>query len=385
MRIALHDVSKGKGGRALPPTTLEIETGHARFVLAETEMRPTVLGLIATGRMRPDSGTVTIDGARNPKELRRRTALVDAPEVSDPHPGVTLAGVVGEELMFAGLPASPLHARRWLNDLGYGDLAGQPIGTIKPSVRVRVMAELAVLRNDVEGFVLVSPDRHGGRPEGWWRIAVEFADRGFAVLVIVGGSAAAVIEQLPETLRTDYPSNATLPVRPLADVTAVMDVEAPPLGVVERAPTESERDETRGSDGDEPGGDPVSSRSPSASSLNDPEPVAKPVEAPDPVTERAPTEPPLGVVERAPTESERDETRGSDGDEPGGDPVSSRSPSASSLNDPEPVAEPVEAPDPDNVPSTGSGTDETGSGTDETGSATEHEPTQTDPTNGAAR
>ncbi len=193
-------------------------------------MRPTVLGLIATGRMRPDSGTVTIDGARNAKELRRRTALVDAPEVSDPHPGVTLAGVVGEELMFAGLPASPIHARRWLNDLGYGELAAQPIGTIKPSVRVRVMAELAVLRDDVEGFVLVSPDRHGGRPEGWWRIASEFAERGFAVLVIVGGSAAAVIEQLPETLDRDYPSNATLPVRPLADVTAVLDAEIRPRG-----------------------------------------------------------------------------------------------------------------------------------------------------------
>ncbi|WP_295013642.1 hypothetical protein [uncultured Microbacterium sp.] len=244
MRIALHEVSKGKHGQVLPTTSLEIETGHARFVLAETEMRPTVLGLIATGRMRPDTGYVTIDGARNPRELRRRTALVDAPEVSDPHPGVTLAGVVGEELMFAGLPASPIHARRWLDDLGYGDLAGRPIGTIKPSVRVRVMAELAVLRDDVEGFVLVSPDRHGGRPEGWWRIATEFAERGFAVLVIVGGSAAAVIEQLPESLRTDYPSNATLPVRPLADVTVeLLDAPAPadaPVPVDVPAPADVE-------------------------------------------------------------------------------------------------------------------------------------------------
>ena len=178
MRIAVHEVSKGKKGHALPTTSLEIETGHARFVLAETELRPTVLGLIATGRMRPDTGEVTIDGTRNDRDLRRRMALVDAPEVSDPHPGVTLAAVVGEELMFAGLPATPLHARRWLEQIGFAELATQPIGTIKPSVRVRVMAELAVLRDDVEGFVLVSPDRHGGRPEGWWRIAAEFAERG---------------------------------------------------------------------------------------------------------------------------------------------------------------------------------------------------------------
>ena len=253
MRIAVHDVSKGKKGHALPTTSLEIETGHARFVLAETELRPTVLGLIATGRMRPDTGEVTIDGTRNDRDLRRRMALVDAPEVSDPHPGVTLAAVVGEELMFAGLPATPLHARRWLEQIGFAELAAQPIGTIKPSVRVRVMAELAVLRDDVEGFVLVSPDRHGGRPEGWWRIATEFAERGFAVLVIVGGSAAAVIERLPEALETDYPTNATVPVRPLADITGSTAVlEADPAA---EAP------------------------------VADPAPVAEPVEAtaPDPV------------------------------------------------------------------------------------------------------
>ena len=308
MRIAVHDVSKGKKGHALPTTSLEIETGHARFVLAETELRPTVLGLIATGRMRPDTGEVTIDGTRNDRDLRRRMALVDAPEVSDPHTGVPLAAVVGEELMFAGLPATPLHARRWLEQIGFAELAAQPIGTIKPSVRVRVMAELAVLRDDVEGFVLVSPDRHGGRPEGWWRIATEFAERGFAVLVIVGGSAAAVIERLPESLETDYPSNATVPVRPLADVTGSTtvrdaDPEPVPSEVVERAPVveraegeTNRRDETPRPDED----------------------------APTPDVERAP------VVERAEGETKRrDETT-----QPDEHRVSSPSPAASSLNDP---------------------------------------------------
>ena len=287
MRIAVHEVSKGKKGHALPTTSLEIETGHARFVLAETELRPTVLGLIATGRMRPDSGRVTIDGTRNDRDLRRRMALVDAPEVSDPHPGVTLAAVVGEELMFAGLPATPLHARRWLEQIGFAELASQPIGTIKPSVRVRVMAELAVLRDDVEGFVLVSPDRHGGRPEGWWRIASEFADRGFAVLVIVGGSAAAVIEQLPEALETDYPSNATVPVRPLADITGsttVIDAGPDPVDPVVE---------------EEPVAEPVEAPTP------DP-PVAEPVEAttPDNVPSRASGTDDTATAHPTPTETE---------------------------------------------------------------------------------
>ncbi|WP_243228573.1 hypothetical protein [Microbacterium sp. CIAB417] len=198
MRVALHEVSKGRAGQALPPTSLEFHTGAVRYALAETEQRPTVLGLIASGRMRPETGRVTIDGATDAKALRRTVALVDAPDVSDPHPDIALAGVVAEELMFAGRPATPLHARRWLAQLGFDELASAPIGTVDPAARVRILCELAVLREGVEAIVLVSPDRHGGSPDGWWRIAGEFADRGFALLVIVGGSAAIALERVRE-------------------------------------------------------------------------------------------------------------------------------------------------------------------------------------------
>jgi hypothetical protein len=209
MRVTIDGISKGRRGQALPAMTLSFETGHARFVRAETEQRPTVLGLIASGRMRPDTGRVMVDAEADAEELRRRIALVDAPEVSDPHPGVTVAAVVGEELMFAGLAATPLHARRWLRRLGFSDVATTPIGMVDPAARVRILCELAVLREGVEGLVLVSPDRHGGRPDGWWRISAEFAERGYAVLVIVGGAAAAVIAGMPETLGADHLSDAT--------------------------------------------------------------------------------------------------------------------------------------------------------------------------------
>ena len=211
MRITLHDVSKGRGGQALPLTNLEFHTGAVRFALAETEQRPTVLGLIASGRMHPDAGRVTLDGAENAKELRLRVALVDAPDASDPHADISVAGVVGEELMFAGVGATPLHARRWLAQLGFSELASVPIGSVDPAARVRIMCELAVLRKGVEGIVLVSPDRHGGSPDGWWRIAGEFADRGYAMLVIVGGSAAVALERMQEFDAI----NASGPVEPL--------------------------------------------------------------------------------------------------------------------------------------------------------------------------
>ncbi|MFJ4015061.1 hypothetical protein [Microbacterium sp. NPDC090014] len=233
MRVTLHDVSKGRGGQALPTTSLEFHSGAVRFALAETEQRPTVLGLIASGRMRPDTGRVTIDGDADNRALRRTIALVDAPDVSDPHADITLAGVVGEELMFAGVGATPLHARRWLNQLGFGELAGVAIGNVDPAARVRILCELAILRTGTEGIVLVSPDRHGGSPDGWWRIASEFADRGYAMLVVIGGSAAVALERMHELEAI----NASGPVEPLVlDLPGGSDPEPEPEAEAEPEP-----------------------------------------------------------------------------------------------------------------------------------------------------
>jgi len=99
VRVELAGVAKGP---ALPPTTLEFVTGELTLAEAETSERPTVLGLVASGRMRPARGEVRIDRRVDAARLRREVALVDAPRVSEPPPGVTLAAVVAEELMFAG-------------------------------------------------------------------------------------------------------------------------------------------------------------------------------------------------------------------------------------------------------------------------------------------
>ncbi|MET0295934.1 MAG: hypothetical protein ABW024_00925 [Microbacterium sp.] len=190
MRVELRGASKG---RALPDTSLVYESGRAQLVCAETEQRPTVLGLLASGRMRPGSGTVEIDGRPDASALRRRVALVDAPDVSDPDPNVLVAGVVAEELMFAGRRSDPIAARRFLDSLGHGDLALAPISTVEPAVRLRILCELAALRPGVDGIVLVSPDRHGGEPSVWWRLAEQLAARGLAVLVIAGRASQTAL------------------------------------------------------------------------------------------------------------------------------------------------------------------------------------------------
>ncbi|SEB78860.1 hypothetical protein SAMN04489806_1778 [Paramicrobacterium humi] len=197
MRIELNHVTKGKNGEILPATSLTVQSEHATFVRAETEQRPTVLGLIAAGRMKPTSGTVTIDGEPSPRKLRDAVALVDAPEISEPAPNVPVSRVVSEELMFAGLPAHPLAARRALEELHLTAVARLDVAQLAPTERVRMLLELASRRPGVQAIVLVSPDRHGGDPAEWWRVCRTFAARGFGVLVIAGYSSAAAINAMP--------------------------------------------------------------------------------------------------------------------------------------------------------------------------------------------
>lgn len=200
MRIELHEVAKGD---SLPPTSVTFASGKATRVVVETEQRPTVLGLLASGRMRPDSGTITIDGKQDPRRIRRAVALVDAPGVSEPDPDVTLGGLISEELMFAGGNSDAVSARMWARNMNVREATSTPLAAIPPEERIRVLLELAARREQqrgqrVEGLVLVSPDRHGGDPEKWWQITRLMARRGLALLVITGRAAARVLEEAAE-------------------------------------------------------------------------------------------------------------------------------------------------------------------------------------------
>lgn len=191
MRITISAVAKGRNDQALPPTTLSFASDEATLATVETEQRPTVLGLIASGRMKPDAGEVKLHPSLGSREadaasIRRRIALVDAIGVSQPDPAVSTAGVVAEELMFAGVFPRPRAAAQWLEEQGLAEIARVPFGDVEPADRLRILLELAVLRAEVEGLILVSPDRHGGEPAVWWGLAEEFAERGYAVLVIAG-------------------------------------------------------------------------------------------------------------------------------------------------------------------------------------------------------
>ncbi|MGW9114548.1 hypothetical protein [Microbacterium sp. NPDC055683] len=191
MRIAAQRVSKGG---ALPETTVHAESGSVTVVAVEGAQRPTVLALILGGRMHPDTGQAMLDGRADARGLRRAVALVDAPDVSAPADDLPLAAVLHEELAFAGVRGARRATRRLLADLDLVAHRATPMGELPADIRVRALAETAAQGRGVEALVLVSPDRHGGDPGGWHDVAVRWADRGFAVVVLAGAAAAAAVD-----------------------------------------------------------------------------------------------------------------------------------------------------------------------------------------------
>ncbi|GAA2224940.1 hypothetical protein N1031_05010 [Herbiconiux moechotypicola] len=218
MRIDAIGITKGKNGVPLPSTTLSYESGAVTVAVAEQGDQPVVLALIAAGRMHPDSGSVTLDGAPATAPLRDRVALVDAPEVSEPAPDLALATVLREELAYANRPSGrraveqaitdALHANRELGLTVEGDVDGDiddrtpaqlariPVRDVPPALRIRLLTELALSRPGVEALVLSSPDRHGGSPFVWNAIAHDLASRDVAVLVVTGAASAELLALL---------------------------------------------------------------------------------------------------------------------------------------------------------------------------------------------
>ncbi|SDY77173.1 hypothetical protein [Herbiconiux ginsengi] len=236
MRIVADTVSKGTDGIPLPETSLVFETGRVTVAVAETGDHPTVLSLVASGRMVPDAGAVTLDGVADAALVRERIALVDAPEVSEPAADLLLRWVVREELMYAGRSTSRQTVTEVIDQAGGSRYAGVRMGDVPAGVRVRVLTELAAFRRGVQGLVITSPDRHGGDPREWLAVATDLAARDFAVLVVCGEASAEIVGPLlPEPARLPEPE-------PLAEAEPAASTSAPATpqaSVASSAPTAS--------------------------------------------------------------------------------------------------------------------------------------------------
>jgi len=210
MTLELDHVGIGEEpGAALPIVSAVAHPGRPGVLAVETEQAPVLASLVAGGRMRPDTGRVLLDGHEDAAAVRRTFALVDTPGVAEPFPVLTLGQIVREELAFAGQRPSRGHVTTVLDELGLLGYADTHVQRVPTEVRVRLLVELALLRDGVTGIVLTSPERHGGAVADWFAVVRDVARRGVTVVLVTSKAAADTVEQLLDTIHTEGPDDAT--------------------------------------------------------------------------------------------------------------------------------------------------------------------------------
>ncbi|GAB2970271.1 ABC transporter ATP-binding protein [Amycolatopsis acidiphila] len=201
MRVSADRVTvAGPHGAVLAPTSLTVEDGELALVHGEPGPGVTAFGLTLTGRMKPSTGVVTVDGAADEAKLRGRTAVVDAPGVSEPEGALPVRVVVGEELALGGHPAGKQDVAAWLAGHDAAGLANVRFENLEPAVRTRLLTELAAHRKGVRMLVLDTPDRHTSDVAGWSALAREHAARGLAVVVLTATTPLASLPGAPARL-----------------------------------------------------------------------------------------------------------------------------------------------------------------------------------------
>jgi ABC-2 type transport system ATP-binding protein len=207
MRLELAAAAVGDGpGAPLAPVSVVADRGRPGFVAVETENGPTVASLVAGGRMTPDRGGVLLDGSDDAAAIRASVALVDTPGVAEPFGSLTVAQVVREELALAGLRSDRASVALLIGSLGLDEHRRTRLHALPTEQRVRLLAELAVLRPEVRGLVLTTPERHGGDVAAWFEVVRDLVDRGYTVLTVTSYAALAQASLLLPDVDDDAPS-----------------------------------------------------------------------------------------------------------------------------------------------------------------------------------
>ncbi|GAA1353239.1 hypothetical protein [Falsarthrobacter nasiphocae] len=181
--LTAHDLRfRGHHADIITPTSFSAAAGEVTLVIHESPETRTALGLILTDRMRPTSGSVD-----SPRPLRRRSALIDAPDITEPGDELTGRGIVTEAMALTpGMRTLFLNRRAesWMADHGLGELAREPLERIDGAHRLRLLTETALMDEAVDLLVLDSPDRHAPAEE-WLPYVAEVAARGVTVVVLL--------------------------------------------------------------------------------------------------------------------------------------------------------------------------------------------------------
>lgn len=187
-------------GTLVPATSLTVRTGELTVVHGEPSEGITAFGLTLADRFRPSTGSVSVTDTASGHGARDVTAIVDAPGVTSPDEALPLQVIVGEELAFAGSPARRHDVTRWLARHELTEQAGERFERLPAATRTRLLTTLAAGRPGVRLLVLDRPDRHTSDMTEWHDLAVDYAARGYAVVVLTATTAPDNLPSPPAEL-----------------------------------------------------------------------------------------------------------------------------------------------------------------------------------------
>ena len=166
----------GRRHTLLPATTAEAHRGEVLLIQADGQERRTALALALTGRMKPSTGSVTLGHDASMSSLRRRSALVDSPNVNAPEHHLTARSMTAEDLALVPLKfRDRTRPTAWLVKHGFRDILDQWIEELAPERLLHLQLELALANRNVELLVLDSPDRHTADISAWLPLMVAAA------------------------------------------------------------------------------------------------------------------------------------------------------------------------------------------------------------------
>lgn len=167
----------GRRHTLLPASNIEAHAGEVLLIQADGQERRTALALALTGRMKPTAGTVTLGHDHNLAALRRRSAIINSPDVNEAENYMTVKSLTSEDL--ALVPAKFRDRTRptaWLVKHGFRDILDKWVEEVPADRLLHLLLALALADQNVDLVVTDSPDRHTADAQGWLELLVRTAD-----------------------------------------------------------------------------------------------------------------------------------------------------------------------------------------------------------------
>ena len=226
MELEANGISvRGPHAQMLGATSLRVADHQLVLLAGYPGAGHVAASLGLSGRLKPDTGQVRLDGTADAALLRRRVAVVDAPGITEPDDALPVQTVVGEELAMAGRKAGRKAVRVWLDEHEAAEHIGKRFEHLPVAARTRLLAELTVARPEVKVVILTLPDRHGGDPQEWYGVGRDLAARGYGVIITCADTSARLLGVPAAQLGAqDQPD--PVQVAPIAPVEPIAPTEA---------------------------------------------------------------------------------------------------------------------------------------------------------------